>query len=463
MSNASTRPRSSRPRSKKPSDKSVAEQGIVRAAALLAIVPLLRERGCDPAKLLADCGLDPHILDHADNRIHYHTAGRLLRHCAEATACDHFGLLVGKQNTILSLGTLGELMLSSPTVHLALRSLILNMHLQTRGGVPTHRVEGDSAILGYAIYQRGMAGTAQVNDLVMAYQFNILRTLCGARWFPRDVSFSHAKPADVRPYRQFFRAPLRFDADHSEIRFDKKWLDNPLPGYDADLHLHLQRELATQLMLEPNDYAERVRRALRVATPSGRGSETMIAELMSLPVRTLRWQLARQGTSFKKLTEQVRYEIARQLLSDTQMNTAEIAGFGQLRRREFVYTRIPALDGMRHRRRGGQISGRLRRNSASPSHPRIGSGGRRPTVSFSDVPKKSTLIHKECRRGFHPGGVRYLTVKIYFKASAPACAATASIRPLAPPLTPIAPTILPSTMSGMPPAEATILGSNCPT
>jgi AraC-like DNA-binding protein len=201
----------------------------------------------------------------------------------------------------------------------------LNMHLQTRGGVPTHRIEGDSAILGYAIYQRGMVGTAQVNDLVMAYEFNILRTLCGKRWFPREVAFSHAKPADIRPYHRFFHAPLRFDADHSEIRFDKGWLDNPLPGHDADFHSHLKRALATQLMLEPDDYAEQVQRALRVAIPSGGGSEPAIAELMSLPVRTLRWRLARQGTSFKKLMEQVRYEIARQLLSDTQMNTAEIA------------------------------------------------------------------------------------------------------------------------------------------
>jgi AraC-like DNA-binding protein len=304
-------------------DVSTTERGIVRAAAMLGIVP--RERGFDPAKLLAHVDLDPHTLNHADNRLHYHTAGRLLRHCADVTACEHFGLLVGQQNNVLSLGTLGELMLCSPTVHLALRSLILNMHLQTRGGVPTHRVEGDSAILGYAIYQRGMLGTAQVNDLVMAYQFNILRTLCGGRWFPREVSFSHAKPADIRPYRQFFCAPLRFDADHSEIRFDKTWLDSSLPGHDADLHRHLQCELAAQMMLEPDDYAEQVRRALRTTIPSGRGSETVIAELMSRSVRTLRWQLARQGTSFRKLIEQVHHEIARQLLSDTQMTTAEIA------------------------------------------------------------------------------------------------------------------------------------------
>jgi hypothetical protein len=223
------------------SDVSIAEQGIVRVAALLGLPPLLRERGLESAKLLAHFGLDPQTLDHADNRIHYTMAGRLLMHCADVTACAHFGLLVGQRNNLLSLGTLGEMMLRSPTVGSALRSLILSMHLQTRGGVPMHSVGDRIATFGYAIYQRDMPGVVQVYDLVMAYEFNILQALCGPRWLPREVSFSHAKPKDIRPYRNFFHAPLLFDAEHSEIRFNKSWLDNPLPSHDAELYHHLQR------------------------------------------------------------------------------------------------------------------------------------------------------------------------------------------------------------------------------
>jgi AraC-like DNA-binding protein len=216
-------------------------------------------------------------------------------------------------------------MLRSPTVRAALRSLILNMHLQTRGGVPMHSVEGGSATFGYAIYQPNMSGVLQTYDLAIAYEFNILQALCGPRWLPNEVSFAHAKPKDTRPYRQFFRSPLRFDADHSEIRFNKSWLDHPLPGYDAEALRHLQRELARQIMLDPDDYAEQVRRALRTAIPACRGSESAIAELLSTPARTLRRLLAAQGTTFSDLLEEVRYEIARQLLSDTDMDTAAIA------------------------------------------------------------------------------------------------------------------------------------------
>jgi AraC-like DNA-binding protein len=306
-------------------DASKANQGIVRVAALSGIVPLLRASGLNPARMLAHVGLNPNTLDRPDNTIPYRLGGHLLRDCAAATDCVHFGLLVGQQNGIHSLGILGEVMLCAPTVHAALRSLILNMHIQTRGGVPTHSVEGDAATLGYAIYQRDMLGAVQVYDLVMAYEFNVLQALCGSQFLPDEVSFSHAKPKDIRPYRQFFNAALRFDAEHSEIRFDNAWLDKSLPSHDAGRHRHLQRELAAQLMMEPDDYAEQVRRALRTMIPVGRASETAIAEMMSLPVRTLRWQLARQGTTFRRLMEAVRSDIARQLLSDTNMTASEIA------------------------------------------------------------------------------------------------------------------------------------------
>jgi AraC-like DNA-binding protein len=297
----------------------------LRVAPLLGAPALLREFGVDAAAVLAELGMDPGTFDDPDQRIHYRAAAAFVQRCAEAAACPHFGLLLGQQTTLLSLGTLGELMRRSPTVGVALRSLVLHMHLQTRGGVPTLGTEGSNAMFGYAVYLRDVPAPRQAYDLALAYEFNILRDLCGPDWSPGEVSFSYARPKDTRPYRHFYKAPLRFDADHTVIAFKKTWLERRLPHHDVDLHRALQRDHARQLMLAPGDSAEQVRRALRTAVPSGRGSETEIAELLSIGVRTLRRQLAQQDTSFRRLLEDVRYEIARQLLAGSQLSTTEIA------------------------------------------------------------------------------------------------------------------------------------------
>ena len=306
-------------------DVGIALHGVVRVGSLFAVPVLLRERGLDPSTVLAGLGLDPCTFDDPDNRIHYRVAGRVVQRCVDATKCPHFGLLLGQRATILSLGSLGELMLCAPTVQVALRDLALHMDAQTRGGVVTHEVEGDIAALGYGVYLPDMPAQAQICDLALAYACNVLRALCGSAWVPSEVTFSHAAPRDAGPYRQFFNGPLRFDAGRSAIVFRKSWLERALPGHDAGRHRALQLALVTQAIPTDADLTESVRRALRTMVPRGRGSEAAVAALLSMPMRTLRRQLATQGATFRSLSGQVRYEIARQLLVDSTMTMADIA------------------------------------------------------------------------------------------------------------------------------------------
>ena len=248
----------------------------MRLATVLPIPTLLRARGIDPTELLASVGLDSAAFNDADNQMPFRTGGLLLQRCAEITACPHFGLLVGQQSDIESLGRVGALMRHSPTVDAALRSLILHLHLQNRGGIPTRTVDGEHASMGYLIYQRDMQGTAQVSDLVAAVSYNMLRSLCGNRWRPTVVTFSHARPRDVKPYSRFFKAPLEFDADATELRFDKAWLDRPLRGTDAALYALLLRTLSAE-SVQLTDLVEQVRVALRTMIPTGRATEQSIA------------------------------------------------------------------------------------------------------------------------------------------------------------------------------------------
>jgi AraC-like DNA-binding protein len=299
--------------------------GIVRLATLLPIPSLLRDKGVDSTDLLASVGLDSTAFDDAENQMPFRTAGLLLQRCAEATGCPHFGLLVGQQSDVETLGRVGALMRQSPTVDAALRSLILHLHLQNRGGIPTRSINGAHASMGYLIYQRDMPGTAQAHDLIAALSYNILRSMCGARWRPAAVTFSHARPSDIKPYNRFFKAPLEFDADTTELRFEKTWLDRPLPGSDAALYALLLRTLSTE-SAQFSDLAEQVRVALRTMIPTGRATEQSIAAVLGIPSRTLRRQLVAKGTSFRNLARETRYEIARQLLTDTGMAITDIAG-----------------------------------------------------------------------------------------------------------------------------------------
>ncbi len=152
----------------------VDDGGIVRLATLLPIPALLREMVSTQRNCWRASGSTSSRFAMQKTRYPSRTAGLLLKRCAEATGCPHFGLLVGQQSAVETLGRVGALMRQSPTVDAALRSLILHLHLQNRGGIPTRIVNGAHVSMGYVIYQPDMPGTAQVHDLIAALSYNIL-------------------------------------------------------------------------------------------------------------------------------------------------------------------------------------------------------------------------------------------------------------------------------------------------
>jgi AraC-like DNA-binding protein len=74
------------------------------------------------------------------------------------------------------------------------------------------------------------------------------------------------------------------------------------------------------------DIAPQVRRALRALLMAGRASEEQVAQVFAVHRRTLNRRLQGEGTNFRRLLDETRYEVARQLLRDSDAAIDRIAG-----------------------------------------------------------------------------------------------------------------------------------------
>lgn len=299
--------------------------GGLRSGPLQVVPQLLKERGLDPDRVMEEAGVESSLLADSDTTIPFATVGRFLRHCEQSTGCAHFGLLLGQKGGTESLGIVGLLAQHAPNVGTALRDIILHLHLHDRGAIPTMWVSGDVVVLGYAIYQQGVVGTDHIYDAAIAITFNIMRELCGPAWAPTEVLFSHSEPLDTRPFRRFFRSPLRFDAEQTALVFPASWLQHPLSGANLRLRQILEAEIDRLENQVAEDLPDRLRCALRHLLVSGRGSMGEVTQLFALHRRTLNRRLRAEGITFKQLVEEVRFEIAHQLLRDSQVPVANIA------------------------------------------------------------------------------------------------------------------------------------------
>jgi AraC-like DNA-binding protein len=301
------------------------DEDTVRVSATAAIPDVLRRLGANADRVLRQAGIDPRLFDHADNRISFAARGHVVRHCAEATGCEHFGLLVGQQNDLRILGLMGLLVKYSPDVGAALHSLVRYFHLHVQGAALGLVVDGDRAVLSYDIVHPDVEGTEHLGDGAIAMLFNSMRTLCGADWRPVEARLARRKPEDARPYRRFFGVPVRFDAEQYALVFGADCLTLSLPETDPELRRLLQQQIDVLAAARGDTFLEQVRSVLHTALLTHRAKAEQVASLFSMHRRTMCRRLAAFDTSFQELVDEARFEMAQQLLQDSTMYVVQIA------------------------------------------------------------------------------------------------------------------------------------------
>jgi len=300
-------------------------EAMLRVGATMGLPLVLQSLGFSPREVLLDGGFDVDVFDDPDNTMSYAARGRVMAHCAAKTKCDHFGLLVGQCGGLDSLGLVGLLMKYSADVWAALNNLVRYFHLHAQGASASLEVDQDAVILGYQILHGGTQGNDQVGDGAVAAMANMVRELCGPQWKPMEVWFMHRKPDDLQPFRDFFRAPLRYDAEQYAIVFRTSWLKRPLPEVDAGVRRLLQQQIDSLAVQHGDDFPEQVRAVLRAALLSGHANADQVAALFSMHPRTLSRRLHTYGVGYQQLVDESRFEVARQMLKDSDLDIRRIA------------------------------------------------------------------------------------------------------------------------------------------
>jgi AraC-like DNA-binding protein len=299
--------------------------GYIHLGVAKEVAPTLRDFGLDPEPVIREAGLDPRLFDDGTNVIPHAALGRLLTLSVARTHCPHFGLLVGQRATILSLGMVGRLMQHSETLGEAMRALVSSLSIQNRGAVPSLIVRGDTALFTFSVYQPEAESADQISDGSLAVTVNAIRSLCRVDWSPTEILLPRTAPVDQAPYRRHFRAPIQFNQESAIVVFPACDLERRIAGADPMLRAMLEEKIQHLKGAQGSEFSDDIRRLLRTRLTGNHCSAEDIAHLLTMHRRTLSRRLKGGGIGYRAITNEIRFEIARQLLQDTQVPLAQIA------------------------------------------------------------------------------------------------------------------------------------------
>ena len=303
-----------------------------RAAVLTNYNEVARHFGLDPYAMLGRCGLHPSSLRDPENWLPAKPLLRLLDDSPAVTGRDDFGVLLGENRTLASLGPVSLLLRHEITLGQIIATAVEYRRLINEIVDINVRTSGRSAILEWNLLP-GLRST-QGTNILATIAYRMLVEASGCIWQPECVHFRQSLPAHVATFQRVFRCSLEFDSSFDGISFPSQCLDYPNEHADPGLAVHARRLLDLLPGLRKQEtLAERVRSTIPFLISNGQADVQGVARYLGIPLRTFQRKLAAEGQPFGTLLNEARRELAVRYLANSNQSitmVAQLTGYSAL-------------------------------------------------------------------------------------------------------------------------------------
>jgi AraC-like DNA-binding protein len=297
------------------------------------IARLLEMHGLDAATLLREQGIDPRAITDAGLRIPTAQWDAVVRRAAPQIDDPAFGLRAARCWHPSNLGALGHAWLAAPTLRAGLELLVRYWKIIGGRWVPALAETRDElSFVLHDPYSDGLVAPI-ATDITFAVVLDMCRMNFGAALRPLRVELMRARPPHHGEYPAFYGCPVRFAAARRALVLRRGDAERALPSSNRRIALALDRVITEELArLDRNDLLARCKAVLLETLPAGPLGEVGMAKRLHLSRRTLQRKLAARATSYKKLLDGTRRELALRFVEDPQRSLADVTfelGFSQ--------------------------------------------------------------------------------------------------------------------------------------
>ena len=285
------------------------------------------ENGIDRSVLLKNTGIDPQLLADPSARLTYQQllllAENLIRNYSDESA----GLDLGAAININQFGMLGYAVLSCANLRSAL-DLGMKYHTLVDPAFTFEVIDtGEYSAVRLTSHIPFDHIYRMICDVFVATFSTLARFLTGQyEAQPVEVHLNHPEPPYSARYKEFFDCPILFDQPRTEFIISHEVLSLPLVMADQATTAMAENqceEILTRMGPKEGIIAK-VRRIL-LSNPGHFPPVDVVASHLATSTRTLSRSLQDVGTSYQRILDEVRKEMAIEYLRNSNLPIEEIA------------------------------------------------------------------------------------------------------------------------------------------
>lgn len=298
-----------------------------------SLIQFAAHQGLDVEELCVKVGLAPIVLTTPDQRVPASVHYAVWREVVKQTGDADLGLHFGEAFNVSNYGIVGYILLNCQTLADVFEKYCRYTYLFCQG-VPCQF----SISEGMAFFECNFSSrlTFQHDQLkesrydaecTFASTLTAVKALTGKELRPSMVSFRHASPMDISEYQRIFQTDLKFSMPFNRLAFDAAYLDWTVLSSNANLLSFFEQQADAMLgTLNGGDrYSQKVAYLIAEQLKGELPRIEAIASELSISTRQLQRELQVEGTSFQKLLDNTRKELALRHLENPTISIHDIA------------------------------------------------------------------------------------------------------------------------------------------
>jgi AraC-like DNA-binding protein len=161
--------------------------------------------------------------------------------------------------------------------------------------------------------------------LFFASLHGMLKDVTDNKWEPSSVSFTFKDTGYDVLLKNYFGCPIQFDGEQDAVFFPSRFLDHELPARDDNAHELLSEYFTSLHLADKPDFQETVKLMIQKSLVLGRSDIEALALRLPYKTRTIQRKLKEMGTSYSEVLNESRFELAENLLTNSDNPLTYIA------------------------------------------------------------------------------------------------------------------------------------------
>lgn len=298
-----------------------------------SLIQFAAYQGIDIEKLCSKVGLDPVALTTPDHRIVPSVHYAVWREVVKQTGDENLGLHFGEAFNLGSYGIVGYILLNCATLAEVFEKYCRYSSLFCQGMPSRLSISEGMAFFEYnfnselTIQHDQREEWRYDTECTFVSTLSAIKLLTGRELRASMVAFRHTPPADLSEHQRIFQTDLKFSMPFNRLAFNAAYLDWPVLSSNVNL-LPLFEQQADAMLETLNGgdrYTQKVTYLIAEHLKGELPKIEAIASKLSISTRHLQRELKSEGTSFQKLLDKTRQDLALRHLENLTFSIHDIA------------------------------------------------------------------------------------------------------------------------------------------